>query len=805
MLKDLKFAFRSLRKQLVFSLIIILTLALGIGVNSAIFSFISAFLLRPLPYRDGERLVRITSVRGNEEGRLSMLELKDLREQTTVFESVAPYILGAQYNYSGDGPPEELSAVLVSRDFFNVLGVPHLHGGNWPEEYDRERNFGIVLSHELWSRRFGKDPAVLGRKITLDAAPFYTIYGVMPPEFNFPADTQLFRSIAINPRFPNYNERDARNVYALGRLKPGVTVAQARAELRTFSTRLAELYPNINTGLTFNVKSLREYYVGDVRPYLWLLLGAVGLVLLIACANVGSLLISRSLARQREIAVRTALGASRFRIVRQLLIESLLLSGIGGFLGLASAWLWIQLLSSLIRVQLPTWIKVGVDWQVLLFTMSISVLTALISGIVPALYASRPNINELLKEGAKGSSGSSHHLRQVMVVSEVALAVILLVCAGLMVKSFIRLQQTELGFNPDRLLTMRVALPWRKYSGDDGPEKQTLFFQQLLGRLKAISGVESAALTSNLPLSGETQEGKTSITLEGQSVNEQQRNPYVNDLRVSPDYLRAMGVPLLRGRFLNEFDTAKTERVGVVSRRLAELMWPGQDPIGKRLKVGGLDSKAQWTNIVGVAGDVKHEQIANDGGFDLYVSYQQVLDSNMYLVLRTRVPPLSLADQVTHEVWASDPEQSTFNIAAMDTRVADTIWQRRMSGTLILIFAGLALALSAIGIYGVMSYAVSRRTRELGIRIAVGATPSEVWKIITLHGAKLIGLGLGIGLAGALVASRVISGLLYTVSPFDPITFLFVPLFLIAVAFVACLIPALRAAKIDPLIALRNE
>jgi putative ABC transport system permease protein len=387
----------------------------------------------------------------------------------------------------------------------------------------------------------------------------------------------------------------------------------------------------------------------------------------------------------------------------------------------------------------------------------------------------------------------------------VALAFVLLVGASLMVKSFVRLQQTDLGFNPERLLTMRVSLPWRKFNTEDGPARQRLFYEQLLQRLAAMPGVEAAALTNNLPLSGETQEGKTIFTVEGQSVSEQQQNPYVNDLSVSPSYLSAMNIPLLRGRFLNESDTAKTERVGVVSRRFAELQFPGQDPIGKRIKVGGVDSKAQWTNIVGVVGDVKHEQIASDGGLDLYVSYQQVGDGNMYLVMRTKVPPLTLADQATREVWASDPEQSTFNIVAMDTRVADTIWQRRLSGFLILVFAALALVLAAIGIYGVMSYSVNQRTREFGIRMAMGASQRDVLRLVISSGARLIGFGLILGLLGAYTVSRVIGRLLYGVSPMDPATFLVVPLFLFTVALVACFIPARRATRVDPLVALRSK
>jgi predicted permease len=391
------------------------------------------------------------------------------------------------------------------------------------------------------------------------------------------------------------------------------------------------------------------------------------------------------------------------------------------------------------------------------------------------------------------------------VVAEVALALMLLVSAGLMVRSFVLLQETELGFDAERLLTLRVALPWRKYSDDDGPEKQRLFFQQLLERLQAMAGVEAVALTNNLPLTSETQEGKVTFTLEGQSAAEQQKNPYINDLRVSPDYLRVMGIPLLQGRFLNEYDQTTTERVGVVSRRFAELMWPGQNPIGRRMKVGGVESQSAWTTIVGVAGDVKHEQWAGESGLDLYVSCQQVLDSNMYLLLKTKVPPLTLSDQATRAVWAGDPEQSTFDIAAMDTRVADSIWQRRMSGALILAFAGLALVLAAVGIYGVMSHAVGQRTRELGIRIAMGATSRDVLKLVLSDGAKLIVFGVGLGLLGAFAAGRIMRGLLYGVSATDPLTFVLVPLFLFVVAIFACLIPARRAMRVDPLVALRNE
>jgi putative ABC transport system permease protein len=806
--QDLRFGARTLIKKPSFTFVVVLTLALGIGANTAIFSFVNALLLRPLPYREADRLVRIATLRGKEEGRLSMLELKDLREQTQVFESVAPYVPGAQYNYSGDGPPEELAAALVSRDLFNTLGVPLLHGGLWPESYDRERNFGVILTYDLWKRRFGGDPNVLGRKIALDAAPFYVIYGVTPQGFNFPGNAQLLRSIGINDYMPDFKNRDARNVYAVARLKPGVSYEQAGAELNAFSRRMSETYPSINAGLSFTLKPLRDLYAGDVRPYLWLLLAAVGLVLLIACANVINLLLARSLAREREIAIRTALGAGRSRLIRQLLTESLLLAIAGGTAGLVTGWGWVKLLRPFVRAEMPAWVAIEIDWRVLGFTMAVSILAGLIAGLAPALQASKPDLNELLKEGAKGSQGGARQqLRKALVIAEIALALALLIGAGLMVKSFLRLQQTELGFRPDNLLTLRVALPWRKYATAPTPDQATAkqFYQQLLERLAALPGVESAAITSNLPLSSERQEGKLTFTVEGQSVEEQQRNPYLNALRASPNYFQTIGVQLLKGRLLNEFDKEESERVGVISRRLAERAWPGQDPIGKRLKTGGVNSQGRWTTVVGVVGDVKHEEIAGEGGFDLYVSYQQFGDANMYLLLRTEVAPMALAESATRAVWSVDPEQSTFDTMTMEDRIAGVIWQRRLSGALFAVFAGLAMALASVGIYGVMSYIVSQRTREIGVRMAMGARPRDVLKLVIGQGAKLIAAGLGAGLIVAFIAARIINSLLYQVSATDPLTYLVLPSLLAAVALLACYIPARRAMKVDPMTALRAE
>ena len=460
----------------------------------------------------------------------------------------------------------------------------------------------------------------------------------------------------------------------------------------------------------------------------------------------------------------------------------------------------------MIRAELPSWLKIGIDWRVLLFTMLISIAAGVIAGLAPAMHASRADFNEFLKEGSKGSSGGARNrLRRALVATEVALALVLLAGAGLMVQSFRELQKTDLGIRPDRLLTVRVALPWRKYGGEEGPGKTRLFYRQLLERVATLPGVESAALTTNLPLSGETETGKNHFSIEGQSADQQQLNPFLNDLLVSPSYFSVMGVRMIKGRALSDQDTEKTERVGVVSQRFAETMFPGQDPIGRRYKMGKLDSPSKWTTVVGVVGNVRHEKIDGDGGIDSYVSLQQVQDSNFYLVIRTQLEPTSLARAVTAEVQSLDPDQSTFDAQIMEQRIADTIWQQRVSGTLFVIFALLAFVLAGVGIYGIVSYSVSQRTREIGIRMALGAESSRVIKMILGEALVLFSAGAVAGLLFAFVLSRVIGGLLYQVSPRDPLTFIAAPVVLAVVSVIAAVIPGLRASRIDPMSALRQE
>lgn len=802
--RDFRFALRSIQKNRGFAIVVGLTLALGIGANTAIFSFVNAILLRPAPFRDMERLVRIESIRGSESGRLSMLEIRDIREQVPAVESIAAYRSGAQYNASGGGKPEEIPSTLNTRNLFDVLGVPFHLGGTWPQEYDLERNFGIILSYELWKRRFGGDPNVVGSKITLDAAPFYTIFGVLSPGIRFPGDAVMFRSICINDRSPNYTDRSARSSFAVARLKPQVTLEQAEAQLKILSTDLSRKYPDTNSGLQLTMTPLREFYVGNIRPYLMLLLGVVGFVLLIACANVVNLLLTRALARGKDIAIRSSLGAGRWELMRYILAETILLSMLGGAFGLLFAVWGVGAIGRIIQIELPPWMTVSMDRPVLFFTLGVSIFTGILSGLVPALQATRPNLNELLKEGTRGSSfGSRRHIfRRVLVATEIALALILLIGAGLMVRTFLQLQNTELGFNPQQILTFRIALPWRTYETLDKTEP---FTRQLLERLSVLPGVEGAEVTSNLPLSGEAEEGKITFTLEGQSWDQQQKNPYINDISISPGYFRLMQIPLLQGRLFEESDQVNSMRVGIVSRRFAERIWPGQNPLGKRLKVGSPDSQAQWTTIIGIVGNVKHENVTGDEGLDLYVSYRQVNTENVYVLLKSRMNPARLGEEATKAVWRIDADQSTFDVQTMEQRIAEILWQRRISGMLVILFAALAIVLAGIGIYGVMSYSVRQRTREIGIRIALGAKGTDVQKMVLREVLTLAVIGGAVGLPGAFVLSWFMSSLFYKVSPLDLPTYVGVPILLLLVAVAAGFLPAYRASRVDPIDALRSE
>jgi len=807
--QDLRLGLRMLAKRSGVTLVIALTLALGIGANTAIFSFVNALLLTPPPYREPDRLVRLMSQRGAESGKLSLLEVEDLNKQARLFEGFASFRV-SQYNVTGGGPPEAIMASINSWNLFDLLGVKPLLGGTWPQSHERQRVFNIALSYDVWQRRFGGDPNIVGQKIMLDAAP-YEVLGVLPPGFDFPLDTGLYRRVPPG----DFDSRSIRESGVIARLKPGVTIEQAQAELDQLAREWERSYPDTNAGVRLVVTPMREHWIGGASAYLWLLFGAVGFVLMIACVNVVNLMLSAAIGREKEMAIRAALGAGRARLIRQMLTESLSLTLMGGLLGFGLAAACVKLMSNLLRFDLPGWMKVGVDLRALLFTFVVSVVAGALAGLVPALRASKPDLNETLKEGGKSSSGGGNlRARRLLAPAQAALALVLLIGAGLMLQSFSRLQRVELGFDPDRLLTMKMDPPWSRY----GVVEQTApFYRRVVEEIERIPGVEAAAFNDSLPLAGQdVREGanKLTVEIEGQPSNEQERNPYVNAQIVNHGYFRAMKIPLLAGRSFDGRDQMQTERVVVINERLAGRFWPGLQPLGRRIRLGrrsenyrldGNPKEEPWLVVAGVSGNVRQRGVLGDGGLDVYLCDQQEFSPESYLAVRTKVEPLILAEAVKRAVWKVDPEQSVFDIQTMERRVLNTIWQQRLAGVVFALFAGLALALAAVGIYGVMSYAVSQRTREIGVRVALGARVPDVLKMVLGEGLKLTLIGVAIGLIAALAMAQLMKSLLYGVGAIDPLTFVGAPALLAATAMFACWIPAHRAAKTDPMIALRHD
>ena len=807
--QDARYALRGCKQKPAFVIFVTLTLALGIGANTAIFSFVNALLLAPLPYEQPDRLVRVMSERGGEMGKLSMLEVYDLKEQSRLCADFAS-IRNTQYNVTGGGPPESLITSVNSYNLFDLLGVKAHLGATWPAAHERQRVFNIVLSYDTWQRRFGGDPQIVGKTLTLDAAG-YEVLGVMPPGFDFPLSTQLYRRVPPG----DFDSRNIREYGVIARLNPGVTIEQAQGELDAIAARLAQTYPDTNNGLKFRVSSFREHYIGNASNYLWLLAGAVGFVLLIACVNVTSLMLTAALGREKEMAIRAALGAGRGRLIRQMLIESLLLTLIGGALGLALSVVCVELMTGLMRFDLPAWMKIAIDGRVLLFTLAVSILTGVTAGVVPALQASRPNLNESLKDGTKGGSGGAtgQRARRALVVAEMALALALMAGAGFMVKSLLNLRQTPLGFDPSSTLTMKMDPPWSKYNA----VKQTApFYKRVIEEVERLPGVESAAFNDSLPLAGQdVREGtnKLRVEIEGQPADEQQRNPYVNAQIVSPGYFRAMKIAAAAGRLFDGHDSQQSTLTAVISQRVAESFWPGQDPVGKRLKLTGRDQNYRldstepdpWLTVAGVAANVRQRGVMGEPGLDVYLCDQQIFSPESYLAVRTKVDPLTLTQQVKEAVWRADPEQSVFDVQTLEQRVEKTIWQQRLAGLVLMLFAGLGLLLAGVGVYGVISYATEQRRREIGIRVALGAEASDVFRLVIGEGIKLSLIGAALGSLCAWLLARAASHLFYGVSASDPLIFLGVAATLMSVALVACWFPARRAMRVDPMIALRSE
>jgi predicted permease len=803
--QDFWLALRKLRKSPGFTLIAVLTLALGMGANSAIFSVVDAVLLRPLPMPEPERLVHVYSVSPNSrkgKGDTSALDFRDLREKSRSFTELA-VADSTDLSLTGAGAePERLQGTVVSAGFFQVLGTSPLVGRTFlPGEDEPGRSRVVVLGHALWQRRFGGNPDVLGKSLEVGGTP-YTVIGVMRPGFDFPSKSQLWVPVTWEGDLLEPSNRGAHWLDVYGRLAPGITVAGAQAELVTLTRELEAQYPRTNTGYSAAVVPLQEDLVGEVEPALLLLLGAVGLVLLIACANLSNLLLARAVSREGEISVRLALGATPGRIVRQLLVESFVLALIGGAAGLLVASWGLDVLVALGPKDIPRLEQVGIDGKVLGFSAGLSLLTAMLFGLFPALQAARAELGHSLREVGRSSTGVRHRARNVLVVSETALAVVLLVAAGLLLKSFVRLQQVDPGFRSGHVLTMDLALPESTYPF--GSPATGSFYDTLLERVRALPGVEAAAATYHLPLSGRN------ITTNVRDMSRPEPTPEQRQLAqvrfVTPDFFEVMRIPLKRGRQLTAQDGERGHYGVVISEEAARRYWPGEEPLGRTVEIGmSFGNGPMGGQVVGVVGDVRHQGMATEPFPEVYVPFGQARANDMSLVVRTAGEPLALASSVRAEVRALDKNLPVVHVRTLETLLGDAVAQPRFLMALVGTFAALALVLAAMGLYGVVTFAVSQRTRELGIRMALGADAHSVLRLVIGQYLQLTAAGVALGLVLAFVASRLLAGLLYSVQAADPWAYAGVTVLLVGVALVASFLPAYRATRIDPVIALKHD
>jgi len=801
-IQDLRYGARMLLKNPGFTLIAVLTLALGIGANTAIFGIVNAVLLRPLPFKDPSRLVTVwesNAAKGQTHGAVGGANFTDWRNQNQVFESLAAYFSWT-YNLTGDDEPQRLRAAVVSAGFFQTLGVEAVLGRALLPEDDQEANENVVvLSHALWQSRFGGSREVIGRTIMLNNRP-HTVVGVMPGDFDFPDDkTEIWRPMAMSPQ--DAQNREGKWLKVVGRLKTDVSLEHASAAMNTIAGRLAESYPKTNAGWGVNLTPLREELVGKARGFLLTLFGAVLFVLLIACVNVANLLLTAAAARRKENVIRVALGAHALRLLRQFLVESLLLAALGGALGLAFAFWSLDALIAFSPDDVPGLAKAAIDGRALSFTLALSLGATLIFGLIPAWQVSKSGLNETLKQGGHTTGGDGRRAQDVLVVAEVAAGVVLLVGAGLMIRSFLRLQAVEPGFDPHNVLTMRIMLPAGKY----GENHQSIaFFQQALDRIKTLPGVVSAGAVQDLPLSQNTM--NYAFGVEGRPDVPAVERPQAAYRAVTEDYFRTMGIPLVAGRAFTGQDNLQKAPVVIINQTMARRFFPGADPLGKKIRFGEPNDPA--STVVGVVGDVKHLGLADDEVPAIYQPHAQKRFAWlrwMTIVVRADDAPLSLIAPIRSRIAEVDRAQPVYDIATMEQLLSKSITPTRFPTILLGLFALLALALAAVGLYGVMSYAVARRANEIGLRMALGAQARDVLTLVIGRGMKLTLLGLVIGLAGATTLTSVLKTLLFNISATDPLTFAGVACTLLGVALLACYLPARRATRVDPLVALRRE
>ncbi|MBO0723981.1 MAG: ABC transporter permease [Blastocatellia bacterium] len=800
LLQDLRYGARMLLKSPGFTLVAVLTLSLGIGANVAIFSVVNAVLIKPLPFAEPDRLVWAwgNNRNGGNSASVSPLDYLDYRAQNTAFGQFAATIsIPVFLNLTGSGEPERLEVGVVTGNFFQALGVNAALGRAFLLENEKPGSDQVaVLSHELWLRRFGGETSIVGKTLTLNGKN-YEVIGVAPPSFKFPQNAELWTPMNFE-MYPEMRQRKAHFLRPIGRLKPGVSLRQAQADMDAVARSLEAQYPESNTGWNLRIVPLRDQLVGDIKPTLQMLFGAVGLVLLIACVNVANLSLARAATRQKEIAVRMALGAGRLRIARQMLTESLLLALAGGALGVIIAAWGVDLIVAFSGDNIPATAQVGVDRVALGFTLGVSLLTGLLFGLAPALMATRPRFSETLKDAGKGAGQSAmrNRTRSLLVVFETAIAMILLIGAGLLVRSYIRLQQVNPGFDAANVLTTRMNLAYAKY---DTQEKATAFWGQLQERLAALPGVEAVGMVTELPLSG--QPNDTLFTVEGRPPVQPGQEFDADFRRVNHDYLRSMRIPLLRGRGFTEQEVRRNAKVVLISEALASAVFPNEEPLGKQLRIL-LDEKTSF-EIVGVVGDIRHRGLDGAPFAAMYLPSLGTGWTN--LTIRAAVDPMSLAAAVRRETRAVDPDQPVSAIRAMEQVLSESISEPRYRTWLLGLFAVVALILAGVGIYGVVAYTTAQRTRELGVRIALGAQSKDVLNLVIGQGIKLALAGALLGLGGAVALTRLVSDLLFGVSATDPLTFALVAILLALVALAACWIPARRATKVDPMIALRVE
>jgi predicted permease len=809
---DMRYGLRMLVKNRGFSAVAILTLALGIGANTTIFSVVNAVLLQPLPFFEPDRLVSAVGIdaRNNEHGRpLSYPDFADLRAQSRTLESLAAYS-DADFTLTGSGEPLHLKGETVSADLFTVLRTHPEVGRTFASTDDQAGTHVVILSHGLWKDRFGGDPNIAGKSIRLDGQN-YSVVGVMPADFQFPLAAEPralwttmagLMTVAPGDDKPTSEQRGAHFLQTIGRLPPGVTLQQANQDTAEIATGLEKQYPDTNGHISMGLRPQIEALVGDIRPVLLMVLGAVAFLLLIACANTANLLLARASRRQREMAIRVSMGAGRSRILRQLLTESVLLALGGGLLGLFIAVWGTKLFATLATVPIPRLKSATVDLRVLGFALLVSLLTGMLFGLAPAFHALRFDLFHSLKEGGRNATeGRSHtRLRSLLVITEISLSVVLLICASLLLESMLHLVHQSPGFDPRGVLAFNINLPDVRYGK---PEQSIAFYQQLLEHLRAVPGVSNASAVLPLPLSNDVI--RTTFEIEGRPVAKSDE-PRTYFRSIDPDYFRTMRIPLLAGREFSTRDAREGMQVVIINQAFAQEFFPNEDPIGKHIKPGVSDSGPdKMREIVGVVGDVKHRALWRDSDPESYVPYDQAAIGGLYIVMRTDGNPISLLAAARDEVHSLDPELPLYGAQTLDDYVAASISSRKFVSILCGVFAAAGLLLAIVGLFGVISYTVAQRTHELGVRAALGAAKLDILRLILQQGMRMTLVGIAIGIIGAFAISRVLASELFGIKPADPVTFIGVALLLAGVALVACYLPARRATRVDPMVALRYE